>query len=510
MRLGYILDGISGLSAIASAGESTEIAGITCDPNLCRPDFLYLAAESETVDSTRYGVRLDGRLYIDAAVQNGATVVLSTPGVTIPRDVRNKFLLLTHAQPLSILGKICAQFYGERPKQIALVTGTNGKTSTVNFARMLWSGTGRKSCSVGNLGGVCSDGTVLWDRDPTLSVPETVFMHDMLRKLARRGFNHVAMEATSHALFDYRLHGLSASIAAFTNLTRDHLDFHQTMEEYFRVKMLLFKEVLPRGSFAVLNADSPWFESANEICKDRKHEVLSFGKAGAAIKLMGRASNKHGQQLDLKILGERFESQLNLHGEFQTSNALCALGIVIASGVSAKEAVEQLGLLQGVEGRLNTVAFTPAGGRVIVDYAHTPDGIRAALEACRSITDGKLFVVFGCNGERDEGKRGEMGELAIKLADRVIVTDAHPRTEDPERIRRQILDAAEGAREVPNRVSAIDVAIRELGPHDTVLIAGLGHEKFRTVGTVRVPYSDTETVLMLLKELKRELGREKH
>lgn len=506
MRLDYILSDIPGIAPIPEPAASTVIAGITCDPNLCRPDFLYLAAESETVDSTRYGVRLDGRDYIDTAVRNGATVVLTTPHLTIPREVRNKFLLLTHEQPLSILGKLCAQYFGERPKKIALVTGTNGKTSTVNFARMLWSGSGRKSCSVGNLGGVCSDGTIVWDRDPTLSVPETVFMHDMLRKLARRGFNHVALEATSHALFDYRLHGLPATIAAFTNLTRDHLDFHQTMEEYFRVKMLLFKEVLPRGSFAVLNADTPWSDSAIAICKDRNHEVLSFGKAGAAIKLLGRASNAQGQELALEILGERFECQFNLHGEFQTSNALCALGIVIASGVSAAEAIEQLSQLQPVEGRMNTVAFSPTGGRIIVDYAHTPDGIRAALEACRSITEGKLFVVFGCNGERDAGKRSEMGEIAAKLADRVIVTDAHPRTENPEKIRRQILEAAEGAEEVPNRISAIDVAIRELGPKDTVLVAGLGHEKFRTIGTIRVPYSDTETVHLILAEL----GREKH
>lgn len=480
------------------------ISGVTTDPNQSYPGTLYFAAVSETVDSTRYGVRLDGRDYIPNAVQNGATVVITTRGAVIPRSVKKQIVLIEHDEPLSLLGPVCANFFGERPSQIALVTGTNGKTSSVNFARQIWSSIGLKSCSVGNLGGVCSDGRIVWDRDPTLSVPETVFMHEMLRTLVRRGFNHVAMEATSHALFDYRLHGLPARIGAFTNLTRDHLDFHGTMDEYFRVKMMLFNEVLAPGSFAVICADSAWAEKAVATCRDRGHYIIRYGTEGSEIRLLGQVNNDQGQKILLEVLGKNYEVQLNLFGLFQLSNALCALGMVIASGVAVDRAMQAFPLLTEVEGRLNTVAHSPSGGRVVVDYAHSPDGIRAALEACRTFTKGKIYIVFGCNGERDAGKRSDMGKIATKLADQVIVTDAHPRGEDPAQIRAQVLEGTVRAFEIPNRESAIDVAIRELGPDDTALIAGLGHEKFRSIGAIRVPYSDTETVHRIIRQLNDE------
>ncbi len=507
MRLDYLLKDIEGLPPLSEAESANVITGISTDPNLCRPGFLYLAAESETVDSTRYGVRLDGRKYIANAAENGASTVITNSGAVIPRGTKKRILLLRHQEPLSILGKICSNFYCERPDQIALVTGTNGKTSTVNFARMMWAAVNWKSCSVGNLGGVCSDGSIVWPRDPTLSVPETVFMHEMLRTLKRRGINHIAMEATSHALFDFRLHGLPATVGAFSNLTRDHLDFHGTMEEYFRVKMLLFTEVLAQGSFAVINADGAWSEKAIEICKQRKHHLITYGQNGGAIKLLSIERNRDGQKLHLNVLGKDYEVQIGLHGYFQASNAICALGIVIATGVAPDKAVALLEKLTPVEGRLNVVAESPSGGKIVVDYAHSPDGIRAALEACRSFTAGKLLVVFGCNGERDSGKRLDMGIIASKLADQVIVTDAHPRSEDPDNIRAQIIEGAPRAYNIANRESAIDVAIRETVKGDTVLIAGLGHEKFRTIGNIRVPYSDTETVERIIREIKDERRR---
>ena len=415
------------------------ITGITTDPNLCRPGFLYVAEECETVDSKRYGVRLDGRDYIDLAVQNGAVAILSTPDQLITADRKSaaSTVMLSHPQPLSILGELSSRFFGQpRPEHIAVVTGTNGKTSTVNFCRMLWSMAHLPACSIGNLGGVCSDGSVVWDRDPTLSVPETVTLHKLLHDIAGRGFNHVAMEATSHALFDHRLNGVPASIGAFTNLTRDHLDFHQSMDEYFRVKMTLFDHVLPPGSWAVLNADADWYEPALTICQKRGHKIISFGFNGKEVRLVDCRTTASGQELWIEVFGKKYQCTLHFFGLFQTSNVLCSLAIVLAAGLSPEQAIVHINKLTEVEGRLNTVAFTPGGGRVIVDYAHSPDGIRAALEACRSFTSGKLTIVFGCNGERDAGKRHEMGEVASHLADRVIVTDGHPRSEDPALIRK--------------------------------------------------------------------------
>jgi UDP-N-acetylmuramoyl-L-alanyl-D-glutamate--2,6-diaminopimelate ligase len=503
MRLDLLLKDLSGVSSGVIAFSETEIAGITSDPELCQPGFLYVAAECETVDSTRYGVRLDGRRFIERALQRGATAVLSTQEVRIPFEYLKTVCLISHSQPLSIMGTLCSRFYGQpRPENIALVTGTNGKTSTVSFCRMLWSAAGHPSCSVGNLGGVCSDGSLVWDRDPTLSVPETAALHKMLNRLAHKSINHVAMEATSHALHDYRLHGVPAAIGAFTNLTRDHLDFHLTMEEYFRVKMTLFSEVLPEGSYAVLNADSPWFQQAREICRQRRHKVLTFGHDGTDIRLLEATSQSSGQKLSLEVLGNRYDCELNLFGLFQVSNALCSLGVVIASGVPAAQAVADINLLTEVEGRLNIVAVAPSGARIVVDYAHSPDGIRAALEACRSFTTGKLTIVFGCNGERDAGKRQEMGAMATNLADLVIVTDGHPRTEDPAKIRQEVLIGAPSATEIADRARAIEFGITALGSEDTLLVAGMGHETFQSVGGKRLPYSDTDTVRKTVAQLK--------
>ncbi len=476
----------------ARAFSTIDITGVTTDPELCQEGFLYVAEESETVDSTRYGVRLDGRHYIDRALKNGATVVLSTPETKLPEG--SAALLLHHPIPLSILGPICSAFYGDpKPKNIALITGTNGKTSTVNFCKMLWSAVGLESCSVGNLGGVLTDGTLIWDRDPTLSVPETVTLHTMLNTLAKRNINHVAFEATSHAIFDYRLHGVAANIGAFTNLTRDHLDFHLTMEEYFRVKMMLFNNILEPGSHAILNADAEWFAPALAICRARNHKITTYGIKGEEVRLVESGPQPLGQKLTLSIFGKSYECNLNLFGEFQTSNALCALSIVIASGVAVEAAVASMEKLSEVEGRLNLVATSPRGGKVIVDYAHSPDAIRAALEACRSFTPGKLTIVFGCNGERDLGKRKDMGEVAQSLADNVIVTDGHPRSEDPANIRRDVLEGAPKAREVAGRSEAIAAAIGNLESGDTVLIAGLGHENFQSIAGKNLPYSDRET-----------------
>ncbi len=472
MQLDFLIDELTGLSPLANSDRQIDIKGITTDPNLCRPGFLYLAAESESVDSTKLGMRLDGRDFILTALKNDATVILSSNDVVLPDDFANDAVLVTHETPLSLLGPICARFYGKQPSTIALVTGTNGKTSTVNFSRMLWAEAGLPACSIGNLGGVCSDGSLVWPRDRTLSVPDTVTMHQVLKDVAERGINHLAMEATSHALFDYRLSGVKASIGAFTNLTRDHLDFHHTLDEYFRVKMTLFSDVLPANSSAVLNADDLWFGKALEICQRRGHRIFSFGRQASEIQLLKCIDQVDGQLLQLNIFGKKYECKLNLMGFFQASNALCSLGIAIASGVSVDLAVKNIELLTPIEGRLNTVAHTASGGRVVVDFAHTPDGIRAALEACRTFTRGRLITVFGCDGERDQGKRPEMGEMARKLADLVIVTDGDPSSEDAAAIRRDVIAGAPGACEIANRVSAIEFAVHELVEGDTLLVTG--------------------------------------
>lgn len=497
MKLRSLLAGLLPQADLDGIAGQIEVTGVTTDPQLCSPGFIYVAAECETVDSKRYGVRLDGRDYIDRAVANGAAAVITSsppaaqPGATV----------LVHDRPLSLLGPLCARIYADpRPRFLALVTGTNGKTSVVNFCRMLWAASGLKSASIGNLGGVLSDNTLVWGRDPVLSTPETVTLHKMLNELGGRGCDHVAMEATSHALFDYRLHGSGAQAGAFTNLTRDHLDFHGSIAEYFRVKMLLFAEVLEPGSSAILNADSPFFDEARSVCRARAHRLISYGRRGSDVRLTASRLENGSQVLALSVFGSKFTATLPLPGEFQASNALCALAIVIASGLPVPESVEAMSAITPVEGRLNVVARTAAGACVVVDYAHTPDGLDAALRACRTFTNGKLLVVFSCNGERDPGKRPLMGEVAATLADEVIITDGHPRHEDAGAIRRQVLAGAPAATEVAGRARAIALAVARLAPGDTLLIAGLGHETYQVFGSERLPHSDTETVRKLVAE----------
>lgn len=500
MNLQTLFAGLSGVNFKSLDTDGIAITSITTDPALCKPGALYLAAECETVDSNRLGVRLDGRQLIPQALARGAAAVLLDNPDFVPADAA--CTIIQHDEPLSIMGILCSRLAGPPyPEQVALVTGTNGKTSTVTFCRLLWAASGRPACSVGNLGGVVSDGRMIWDRDPVLSVPDTVKLHDMLHQCATTGVQYVAMEATSHALFDHRLTGVKATIGAFTNLTRDHLDFHGTMDEYFRVKMTMFTSVLPKGSTAVLNADSPWFEAARKIAGDNGHRVIDFGKNGSALRIVKSTPLADGQLLDLLIFGESYQCKFHLFGEFQVSNLLCSLAIVLASGLPVADTVKLVESIEPVEGRLELVAETTGGGKVIVDYAHSPDGIRAALEACRTFTIANLIIVFGCNGERDSGKRYEMGEIAAKLADRVIVTDGHPRSEDPANIRRDVLSGAPNAVEIASREEAIATAIECLQAGDTLLIAGLGHEKFRTIGDVRVPYSDAQTAKRLVANL---------
>lgn len=476
----------------AESLSSLDILDISTSPDLCAPGTLYLAAECETVDTSRYGTRMDGRLFIDKAIEAGACAVLTDSSI---KRADCSVPVIYYENPLSIEGLLCSRlFSAPKPANLALVTGTNGKTSVVNFCRMLWHACGLQACSVGNLGGVLTDGSFVWRRDVALSVPETVFMHKMLNDLAAKGIQHVAMEATSHALFENRLDYCQGNIGAFTNLTRDHLDFHGTMEEYFRVKMTLFTEVLPRGSHAVINADSDHGYRVIEICRESGHEVLSFGRSGEFVKLLSNRKEGDGQILDLQVAGSSYSVLFKLFGEFQINNALCALAIAIASGVPVEDAVEALSSIDEVEGRLNTIASTEGGGRVVVDYAHTPDGLRAALTACKVFTRGQVIVVFGCNGDRDVGKRPEMGAIAVELADRVFVTDGHPRSEEPDKIRRDIMDGAPGAFEIAGREQAIEAAVKSMQPGDTLLIAGFGHQKFQYVRGEKRPFSEADIV----------------
>ncbi len=462
--------------------EKTEITGITADSRLCRPGFLFVALP---------GTKADGRAFIQDAVENGAVAVLVQTG-TEPEDAWGEIPFIHADNPRHALGLLAAKCYGRHPKHIVAVTGTNGKTSTVHFCRQLWQYTGREAASIGTLGVVdktCKDGL----GQGNLTTPDTVALHKSLAELAVRGVDYVAVEASSHGLDQERLAGVNIEAAAITNISRDHLDYHPTVEHYKATKFKLFSEVLNVEGAAIINADIPEAPQIRSICTARGLRVLSCGTQGEELKLVSINPTLAGQEITVRILGAEYSFTLPLIGAFQTYNLLGALGLVIASGVPAHEAVEAAKHVTPVPGRMQPVATHKLGAPILVDYAHTPDALEKVLLALRPHVTNKLRLVFGCGGDRDKGKRPEMGRIAVKCADDVIITDDNPRTEDAATIRREILAGCPGTREIGDRKQAIRIAIQRLRAGDVLVIAGKGHEDYQIIGTEKHPFSDAET-----------------
>ncbi|MBI4967590.1 MAG: UDP-N-acetylmuramoyl-L-alanyl-D-glutamate--2,6-diaminopimelate ligase [Rhodospirillales bacterium] len=455
--------------------DEREITGLALDSRRVEPGFLFAALP---------GSKQDGRDYIPQALARGAAAILAPNGTRLPDGAQAA--LITDANPRRRLARIAALFHGAQPKTVAAVTGTNGKTSTVHFLRQIWLGLGHRAASLGTLGLMAPDRS-----DPdSLTTPDPLTLHALLAELAQAGVTHLAMEASSHGLDQYRLDGVRFAAAAFTNLSRDHLDYHRDMETYRQAKRRLFTEVLAPGAVAVLNADSPEFERLAADCRSRHHHVIDYGRNALALRLVEAAPDGQDQTLTIEILGRRRHIRLPLVGGFQAMNALAALGLAIATGAKDEDALVVLAQLSGVPGRLQGAALRANGAAIYVDYAHTPDALETVLTALRPHAPGRLVVLFGCGGDRDPGKRPMMGAIAKRLADRVIVTDDNPRSEDPAAIRRQILAACPQAIEIGSRADAISQAVADLKAGDLLLVAGKGHEQGQIVGDRVLPFDD--------------------
>ena len=457
-----------------------EIAGLTSDSRCVQPGFLFAALP---------GTRQDGRSFAAAAIAAGAIAILTddADALALSQEQRHRVAILTDANPQRQLARLAGRFHGRQPRTIAAVTGTNGKTSVVHFTREVWTALGHPAASLGTLGLMTAAGR----RSGTLTTPDPIALHRDLAQLAKQGIEHVAVEASSHGLHQSRLDGLSVAAAAFTNLTRDHLDYHGDMPHYRAAKERLFTELLVPGGSAILNRDSDEFARLKALCRDRGHQVITYGTdAVAELRLVAREPRIGSQILALEIFGQLHELVLPLAGEFQAMNALAALGLAVATGSPAATATEALAKLPGVPGRMQFVAEGSGGEAIVVDYAHTPDALATVLSALRPHARARLVVLFGCGGDRDPGKRPLMGEVATRLADRAYVTDDNPRTEPASEIRRAILAAASGAIEIGDRREAIATAIAELAPGDLLVIAGKGHETSQIVGNETYPFDD--------------------
>jgi UDP-N-acetylmuramoyl-L-alanyl-D-glutamate--2,6-diaminopimelate ligase len=474
-RLDEILDLGPGEAGVAER----PIGGLTADSRKVRPGDAFFAVA---------GAKQDGLAFVADALAKGAAVVVGerAPPSGAP------FVKVADAR--AALAKAAARFYPRQPDCIVAVTGTSGKTSVAAFVRQIWTVAGREAASLGTLGVVSRPLEVYG----SLTTPDTVALHQTLDKLASAGVTHVALEASSHGLDQKRLDGVRLAAGAFTNLSRDHLDYHATKEAYLDAKLRLFRELLPDGAPAVIDADSDVAPRVIEAARARGLPLYVVGRRGGALRLIGAERDGFSARIVVEHGGRAHPLRLPLPGDFQVSNALIAAGLCLATGTDPEAVFAALERLEGAPGRLERVGDKD-GAPVFVDYAHKPDALEKALAALRPFVAGRLAVVFGCGGERDVGKRPMMGAIATRAADLVYVTDDNPRSEDPAAIRAAILAAAPGAREFADRGEAIRAAIEALGPGDALLIAGKGHETGQILSDRTLPFSDAETARAALE-----------
>jgi len=482
------MDGDFGSVMETAAFEDCQITGVTCDSRQVEEGYLFAAIP---------GTQTDGRRFIPDAIGRGAVAILAPPGTELDTEHR-RVPLISNDNPRRQYALMAARFFHEQPESVACITGTNGKTSAATFLRQLWGAAGIRSASAGTLGvelgGFADDEVPQLAHAINLTTPDPADLHRSLAELAAHGIDHLALEASSHGLAQYRLDGVRVAAAAFTNLTRDHLDYHGGMEDYLTAKLRLVSEIVVDGGAVVVNADAPYAGSFESAARRRGLRVIATGRAGRDMTLHGLRPDGTGQVLDLETFGRRRSWRLPLPGAFQAANALIACGLAMTTGIAPEAALAGMEELQGVRGRIEHVGDGPRGGAVYVDYAHTPDALGSVLNAFRPHAAGRLAVVFGCGGDRDPGKRPEMGAAAAAAADMVIVTDDNPRGEDPAVIRAQALKGCPEAREIGDRAEAIAAAIGELEAGDVLVIAGKGHETGQIIGDAVHPFDDAEVV----------------
>jgi UDP-N-acetylmuramoyl-L-alanyl-D-glutamate--2,6-diaminopimelate ligase len=427
------------------------------------------------------GSVFNGEDFIPAAVDRGAVAVVARPEAdvaTVPH--------LADPEPRRLFAGLAAKYYAPYPDTVVAVTGTNGKTSTVEMTRQIWRMLGHRSASIGTLGVTTSDDQV----KTGLTTPDIVTFLNNMAGLKRMGTTHAAYEASSHGLDQHRAEGVPLAAAAFTNFSRDHLDYHETMDAYFEAKMRLFEELLPLGSPAVIWTDDPKSDEVMERARRAGHQLLTVGRRGETIRLLEQAPTALGQTLGVEHGGKPHKLALPLIGAYQAANVLTAAGLVLATGGDWAAIVSAMQRAAPVRGRLERAVISGAGVPVYIDYAHTPDALEAAIAALRPHVDGRLVTVFGAGGDRDQGTRPQMGAVATRMSDIVIVTDDNPRSEDPARIRADIMAGAPGATEVAGRREAIAEAIRIAKAGDIVLVAGKGHETGQIIGDRVYPFDD--------------------
>ena len=462
--------------------DGIEVVGVTSDSRKVKPGFLFVAIA---------GNRTDGARFVKQAASDGAVAVIAEQR---PDTLPDAMAFIRVANPRRLLALASAKIFPRQPATIAAVTGTSGKTSVAAFTRQIWNELGYRAASIGTVGVISPAG----ERYGSLTTPDPVELHKTLDQLAKEGVTHLALEASSHGLDQHRLDGVCIAAGGFTNLSRDHLDYHPSIEVYLAAKLRLFEDLIVPGGTAVIGVDDCYAHRVAKAAKKRDLKIIAVGEQGADIKFVGATIDGLNQIVTIMHEGHTYKVRLPLVGAFQVQNAGIAAGLAIATGAEPARAFAAMEKLVGAKGRLE-LAGTHNGAPIFIDYAHKPDALKKALESLRPYARGRLVVVFGAGGDRDTGKRPIMGRIASENADRVIVTDDNPRSESPAAIRAAILAEAPGAVEIGDRAEAIKKTIAALATGDVLLIAGKGHEVGQIIGDRIVPFSDHEAVAAALK-----------
>ncbi len=481
---------------LAKLLEALKITGVANNHNNVESNYAYVAIRGNTYN---------GEDFVPLAIKKGAKLIILAEEAKINDNSVNYFYTPNTRKTLSYLA---SYFYPLQPNNLVAVTGTNGKTSTAYFYAQIANKLGFNSAAIGTLGTITFSDSVeannIIANETILTTPDPISIHRELEQLAKQGYEHVAIEASSHGLDQYRLDNLRFKAVGFTNFSRDHLDYHLNLESYFLAKERLFSEIIKENNVAVLNSDIKEYDKLYNKCKQRKIKVLEYGYQAKDLKILSYSN----EYVKLELLGKKYEVNLSLP-RIQVSNLLCAIGLAIGSGLNLSKILERLNNIKVPEGRLELIC-SYNGAKIYVDYAHTPDSLETILANFKKeIVDRiktsnripKLHLVFGCGGNRDNGKRSVMGEIAEKLADNIIVTDDNPRYENPQLIREEIIRYCPKAKEIPNRSQAIRTAIRSLAFGDILVIAGKGHENYQIINGVNNKFSDKEEVLLFIKEL---------
>jgi UDP-N-acetylmuramoyl-L-alanyl-D-glutamate--2,6-diaminopimelate ligase len=484
MQLRDLIAGSEGL--VVNGGGDIQIDGIAADPARIQPHFLFAALPD---------VLRSGAGAVSAACTAGAVAVLGLPGIEAAAPPG--FPVLCTPDPHRAVARLSALLVGHRqPRNVVAVTGTCGKTSTVVFLRALWTRLGLPAASLG------TDGLVSphWSCPPGLTTPPPFELHPALARLEALGISHCALEASSQGLAQHRIDEVRLDAAVFTNLSRDHLDYHRTMAAYRGAKERLFEELLPIGAVAVIHVDSPEARRMEAIAGRRGHRLIRTGSAGSEVRLRNRRADGISQVLELDLFGRCVQFKAPIQGAFQVHNLLGAIGVAIGLGADPDQTLVAAECIDGVPGRIERIATTAHGAEIYIDFSHKPAALETVLSELRSRTRGRLIVVFGCEGATDPGRRAAMGRIAGSLADRVIVTDDNPRREDPAAIRAAILHEVPDAVEIGDRAMAIRTAVRDLQPGDLLVIAGKGRQATQIVAGVVHPFDDAAVALQALAE----------